>query len=58
MNAQLLPGWTDLKISLIDVKNAPLGREMNMHQIRGLSVFTSRLKEQTILYIDKIYLSL
>jgi VanZ family protein len=57
LNARVQPGWSDLQIELDQIRNAPQDREMNMREISDLSVFTSKLTAQRILYIDKIYLS-
>ena len=57
LNTRVKPGWSDTLIELGQIENAPRDRKMNMREISDLSVFTSGLTGQRILYIDGIYLS-
>ncbi|VAW91044.1 hypothetical protein MNBD_GAMMA23-2577 [hydrothermal vent metagenome] len=42
---QLSSGWNKIKISLADVKNAPLKRDMNMQEIQQLMFFKLNLRQ-------------
>ncbi|MDB4582918.1 VanZ family protein [Draconibacterium sp.] len=57
LNTRVQPGWSDLKIGLNQIRNAPQDREMNMREISDLSVFTNKLNKERVVYINKIYLS-
>ena len=49
-------GWNDLFISMVDIKNAPVGREMDLGNIYGFGLFASSLKEERVVYIDEVRL--
>ena len=53
----LRPGWNDLRISLAEVRHAPAGREMDMHEIEGFGMFVIRQKRPLVIYLDYVYLS-
>ena len=53
----LSPGWNDVSVSLNDVKNAPMGRVMDMTVIASISLFLHDLKQPMTLYLDDLYLS-
>jgi hypothetical protein len=50
-------GWNDLRISLDAARIAPVGREMNMHEIEGFGIFVVRQARPLVIYIDNVYLS-
>ena len=53
----LQPGWNDLRISLAEVRLAPVGREMDMQQIEGFGIYVVRLARPLVIYLDNVYLS-
>ncbi len=53
---RLHSGWNDIEISLQEVKEAPLGRDMAMNQIERVGLFVVRQSESQIIYIDDVYL--
>jgi hypothetical protein len=55
-NFLLQKGLNHISIRLDKIKNAPKGRMMDMTAIKGLCIFTYRLKEPKILYLDNIRL--
>ena len=50
------PGWNDVFISMVDIKNAPVGREMYLENIYGFGLFASSLIEEKVIYIDEVRL--
>jgi len=54
---RVVPGWNDLEIELSEIEKAPVNRDMNMHQISNLGIFTGRLTQNKTLFIDKIHLA-
>lgn len=52
----LMQGWNQVQIDLEDVRTAPLGRVMQMNQIRGVEVFAVQLSVPRKFYWDNIRL--
>jgi len=52
----LMQGWNQVQIDLEDVRTAPLGRVMQMNQIRGVEVFAVQLPGPRKFYWDNIRL--
>lgn len=52
----LVPGWNTVEISLVEVREAPSGREMDLKQIYNLGVFATRLKVPVVIYLDDVRL--
>ncbi len=50
------PGWNDVFISMDDIKNAPVGREMDLGSIYGFGLFASGLEEERVVYVDEVRL--
>ena len=48
--------WNIIKISLEDIKNSPETRELKLDNISRLSLFTTGLTEDKVIYIDSITL--
>ena len=57
-NAELTinPGLNHVKIPLADIKNAPLGRQMDMSSIASIILFAPASEERRFLYLDNIAL--
>jgi VanZ family protein len=51
-------GWSDIRISVKDIVNAPKNREMDLRHIQGLYIFVVRLPRPKIVYIDDVRLVL
>jgi hypothetical protein len=49
-------GWNTITISLKDIMHAPKNRLMNMHEIRSVYFFSSRLPYPRIINIDDVKL--
>lgn len=49
-------GWNHHTISLADVKQAPLQREMDLQQLRALGLFTVQLPSPRVIYLDNLRL--
>ena len=45
-----------MQISPADVKGAPEGREMDMHNIRGFGMFVVRQPRSLVIFLDNVYL--
>jgi len=55
----LLPqGWSDIKISVKDIADAPRKRKMDLVHIQGFYLFVVRLPQPRIIYIDDVRLVL
>jgi len=52
----LHPGWNDLRVSLEAVKQAPAGRDMDMHKIEGFCIFVVSQSRPSVIYVDNVYL--
>ena len=50
------PGWGDYNIALVDIKNAPTTREMDLSKMAGIDLYMYDLFEPITLYIHKIKL--
>jgi hypothetical protein len=48
--------WNIIKISLEDIKNSPVTRELKLDNISRLSLFTTSLTEDKVIYIDSVTL--
>ncbi len=57
LEVMLKPGWNQLKISLLDIYNAPHNRKMDLRNIAGLSLFLTNVKQSQSIHLDNIYLS-
>ena len=53
---QIQPGWNHINLPINDIRQAPKHRQIQLSQIRGLSLFTDRLKQPVTIYIDSIQL--
>ena len=52
----LRPGWNDYRVSLAEVRRAPLGREMDLAQMAELAFYVSRQPRRVTLYFDHLRL--
>jgi hypothetical protein len=50
------PGWNDLRIDLNEVATAPMGRMMDLGEIRAVGFFASRLPAPRIIFLDYVRL--
>ncbi len=50
----LQPGWNDLTIPLDEIKNAPVGRDMDLSRIVDVSLFAVAVKWQRLLELQRI----
>ncbi len=50
------PGWNDFTIPLMEIKNAPKGRQMDMAAIINLRLFTVQLRQPVTIHLDYFYL--
>lgn len=46
------PGWNDLRIDLAEVARAPVGRTMNLREIRSIGLFASNLPAPRSIFVD------
>lgn len=53
---ELLPGWNQIEIPVEQIKNAPLGRTMNLAEIYILKLFLSEPGKAREIYLNKIFL--
>ena len=53
----ILQGWNTITIPLEQVKAAPENRQMDMQRIQGVGIFTIRLPQSRIIYIDDVRLT-
>jgi len=53
----LAPGWNTIETPLQAIISTPKNRSMNIHQIKGFSLFTDKLAQPVTVYIDDIHLS-
>jgi len=51
------PGWNDIEVRMQDVFEAPRNREMNLHEIKSLSLFVEYLEVPVVIYVDGVRLS-
>lgn len=49
-------GWNEIEIELSTIIQSPENRSMNIKEIKGLSLFTEKLKKPVTLFIDNIHL--
>ena len=49
-------GWNDIEISLADVMNAPQDRKMDMHRVQNIGIFSVRLPQERVIYLDYLRL--
>jgi glycopeptide antibiotics resistance protein len=49
-------GWNDIEISLADVMNAPQGRKMDMRRVQNIGIFSVRLPQERVIYLDYLRL--
>lgn len=56
MVIQLKNGWNEIKIPLIEVKNSPIKRKMDLSKIKSLSLFLNNLTQPVKLYLSPIEL--
>jgi VanZ family protein len=52
----LRQGWNDLRIDLGEVVRAPVGRTMDLGEIRGVGFFASRLPAPRTIFVDYVRL--
>jgi hypothetical protein len=53
---RLRPGWNDLRIDLGEVARAPVGRTMDLGEIRVVGLFASRLPAPRTMFVDYVRL--
>jgi len=53
----LKPGWNAYKIKLMEIEEAPLSRELNLHEVAEFSFYMEKSSVTISLNIDDIYLS-
>ncbi|HEX5636272.1 MAG TPA: hypothetical protein VFY78_04225, partial [Gammaproteobacteria bacterium] len=51
------PGWNDIAVPVDDVRQAPLGRQMQLENIAGVSLFIQQLQQPAVFYVDGLHLS-
>ena len=51
-------GWSDIKISIKDIVNAPRKRKMDQGHMQGFYIFATRLHRPQTVYIDNVRLAL
>jgi len=54
---RLLPGWNEIKVSLLDIQNAPQQRKIDLHNMAVITLFVQRPKRAQTIYLDNIHLS-
>ena len=52
----LRPGWNDLRIDLGEVARAPVGRSMDLREIRVVGIFATGLTAPRTIYVDHVRL--
>ena len=52
----LRQGWNDLRIDLGEVAQAPVGRTMDLGEIRGMGLFASKLPAPRTIFVDHVRL--
>lgn len=52
----LPPRWTSISINLNHLKNAPYNRKMNMQKIQRINIFMVNVRDEKVLFFDKIEL--
>jgi VanZ family protein len=52
----LRQGWNDLRIDLMEVARAPVGRTMDLGEIRGMGLFASKLPAPRTIFVDYVRL--
>jgi VanZ like protein len=55
--ANLSPGWNQLQFKLLDIFYAPSGREMDLNNIAGVTLFLHDPEENVSIHLDNIHLS-
>lgn len=53
---KLVQGWTHWSIPLADIASAPRTRSLNLNAISNIGLFSSRLSEARIIYLDNVRL--
>lgn len=49
-------GWNDIEISLADVMSAPQSRKMDMRRVQNIGIFSVRLPQERVIYLDYLRL--
>jgi len=49
-------GWNEIEIELSKIIQSPRNRSMNIKEMKGLSLFTDKLKQPVTIFIDSIHL--
>jgi hypothetical protein len=52
----LKKGWNSVRIDLEKVANAPRTRKMDMNDVCGLGIFSVRLSQPRVIYLDNVRL--
>ena len=55
-SVELEKGWNQVRIALVDVKNAPADRMMDLSSIESIGVFSVALPEPRVFYMDSVQL--
>jgi hypothetical protein len=55
-NFHLRPGWNCIRIDLDEVTRAPVGRTMDLGEIREVGLFASRLPVPRTIFVDYVRL--
>jgi len=50
-------GWNTLQFKLLDIRNTPKTRPMNLQDIAGISLFIQNPDEVKLIHLDNVYLS-
>lgn len=53
----LMQGWNKIEIKLSDIVTSPKHRNINIKQIQEIGLFTTRLRQSQIIYLDNIELT-
>jgi VanZ family protein len=53
---ELSSGWTTIEIDARDIRNAPKGRQIDMGHITGVEIYTIKLAQPRVIYIDEVRL--
>lgn len=52
----LASGWNDIVVPMDAIRDAPVGREMDLAHIRGFGLFVMDKPESRLLYLDDVRL--
>ena len=53
---EIIQGWNDLLVPMIDIKNAPKERTLDLDQLTSVVIFTMNLSRPRTIYVDNVRL--